>query len=119
MQGNANGDLATTQFSRPNGITVSADGTSFFVGSVSPQNYIKEIHLAAATGRELPKPLLEIVDLRQDYLEVPGLGRMVRASARPVQASRQLLYQRDLVDKPSLRMAASPPPASPPHAQAC
>jgi len=57
VQGNANGDLATTQFSRPNGITISADGTSLVVGSVSPQNYIKKMRLVdlfLAKFRECP-----------------------------------------------------------------
>jgi len=65
--GNQNGPALSAQFVRPHGLTISPDGGTMYVASLSPQNSLRVISLAAATDAEAWVDLPSGIDLDANY----------------------------------------------------
>ncbi len=66
-QGDVDGDASSAQFTQPNGITVSPDGTKLYIHSIGAKNFLRVITLGQATDSEGSDELPSSMTLDQNY----------------------------------------------------
>jgi len=67
VKGSVDGSLESASFSQPNGLTVSPDGSTLYVQSISAQNFMRVVSLSHATANDEWIELPEDTMLAQNY----------------------------------------------------
>ena len=82
------GSLENAQFSQPNGITVSPDGSTLYVQSISSQNFMRTISLSQATDSE--------------WVEVPESSVLDQNYPNPFNPTTNIQFELDLSEHVTL-----------------